>query len=95
MAHFCLRIDEPDWEVLAAHLQAHGLEFAPPETRYGADGHGPSIYITDPEGNIVELKGGGAGEGDGLTIRTQPLLLLLSPGPSPLTSIRRILLRPR
>ena len=61
MAHFCLRIDEPDWEVLAAHLQAHGLEFAPPETRYGADGHGPSIYITDPEGNIVELKGGGGG----------------------------------
>jgi hypothetical protein len=25
--------------------------------RYGADGTGPSIYITDPEGNTVELKG--------------------------------------
>ena len=24
---------------------------------YGADGMGPSIYITDPEGNVVELKG--------------------------------------
>ena len=60
MAHFCLRIDDPDWEALAAHLRAHGIAHEPPETRYGADGHGPSIYITDPEGNVVELKGGGA-----------------------------------
>ena len=63
MAHFCLRIDDPDWKALGAHLRAHGLEFAPPETRYGADGHGLSIYITDPEGNVVELKGAGSGEG--------------------------------
>ena len=61
MAHFCLRIGDPDWDGLARHLRAHGIEFAPPETRYGADGHGPSIYITDPEGNVVELKGGDAG----------------------------------
>ena len=60
MAHFCLRIDDPDWEALAAHLRAHGIAHEPPETRYGAGGHGPSIYITDPEGNVVELKGGGA-----------------------------------
>ena len=59
MAHFCLRIDHPDWNALARHLAARGIEFAPPETRYGADGYGPSIYITDPEGNVVELKGGG------------------------------------
>ena len=57
MAHFCLRIDGPDWDALATHLQTHGVEFEPPETRFGADGYGPSIYITDPEGNIVELKG--------------------------------------
>jgi hypothetical protein len=25
--------------------------------RYGASGTGPSLYITDPEGNVVELKG--------------------------------------
>ena len=25
--------------------------------RYGADGHGPSLYLTDPDGNTVELKG--------------------------------------
>ena len=25
--------------------------------RYGAEGEGPSIYVEDPEGNTVELKG--------------------------------------
>ena len=25
--------------------------------RYGAEGTGPSIYVNDPEGNVVELKG--------------------------------------
>ncbi|MBF3850969.1 VOC family protein, partial [Burkholderia pseudomallei] len=25
--------------------------------RYGADGYGPSLYLFDPEGNMVELKG--------------------------------------
>ena len=60
MAHFCLRIDGPDWDAVAAHLRAHGIEFEPPETRYGADGFGRSIYIVDPEGNVVELKGDGA-----------------------------------
>ena len=61
MAHFCLRIDGPDWDAIGAHLRGHGIAFEPPETRYGADGYGPSIYITDPEGNRVELKGGGTG----------------------------------
>ena len=58
MAHFCLRIDDPDWGALSDHLRRHGLAFEPPETRYGADGYGPSVYVTDPEGNVVELKGG-------------------------------------
>jgi catechol-2,3-dioxygenase len=25
--------------------------------RFGAEGQGPSLYLTDPEGNTVELKG--------------------------------------
>jgi len=29
--------------------------------RYGADGYGQSIYLKDPEGNSVELKGPGEG----------------------------------
>ncbi|HBF99556.1 MAG TPA: VOC family virulence protein, partial [Alphaproteobacteria bacterium] len=28
-----------------------------PARRYGAEGMGPSIYIRDPDGNVVELKG--------------------------------------
>ena len=56
MAHFCLRLDAPDWEVVAAHLRRHGIAFEPPETRYGAGGYGLSVYIADPEGNTVELK---------------------------------------
>jgi len=28
--------------------------------RYGADGEGLSLYVRDPEGNTVELKGPGA-----------------------------------
>ena len=27
------------------------------KTRYGATGFGPSIYISDPDGNTVELRG--------------------------------------
>jgi glyoxylase I family protein len=27
------------------------------ESRYGAEGEGPSMYLTDPEGNVVEFKG--------------------------------------
>ena len=61
MAHYCLRIDDPDWGAIGAHLRAHGIAFEPPQTRYGADGYGPSIYVSDPEGNVVELKGGGSG----------------------------------
>ena len=61
MAHFCLRIDGPDWGAVTAHLRSNGIEFDPPETRYGADGYGMSVYITDPEGNVVELKGDSIG----------------------------------
>ena len=61
MAHFCLCIEEPDWEALASHLREHGIACEPPETRYGAGGYGPSIYVTDPEGNTVELKGDAGG----------------------------------
>ena len=55
--HFCFRIDPFDEVRIRHHLQAHGIEAGPVEPRYGAEGQGPSIYITDPEGNVVELKG--------------------------------------
>jgi glyoxylase I family protein len=55
--HFCLRVDPFDAEAIAAHLRRHHVEPGPVASRYGAEGEGPSIYVTDPEGNTVELKG--------------------------------------
>ncbi|MCJ0763175.1 VOC family protein [Variovorax terrae] len=55
--HFCLRIDPFDAGALAAWLRSRGVEPGAVASRYGAEGQGPSIYLTDPEGNVVELKG--------------------------------------
>ena len=60
MDHLCLRIAGFDEARLRAHLAAHGVEATETGTRFGADGDGPSLYLTDPEGNTVELKGPGA-----------------------------------
>ena len=57
MDHLCLRIDPFDREAIAAHLQAHGVAVGDYGSRYGAEGEGPSQYLSDPEGNVVELKG--------------------------------------
>jgi catechol 2,3-dioxygenase-like lactoylglutathione lyase family enzyme len=57
LEHFCVRIARFDEPALRAYLAEHGVDSQPAETRYGADGFGPSIYIADPDGNIVELKG--------------------------------------
>jgi len=55
--HFCLRVEPFDEAALRAHLAAHGVAAGALERRYGAEGEGPSIYVADPEGNVVELKG--------------------------------------
>ena len=55
--HFCLKVEPFDEPAIRHHLQAFGIEVGPVASRYGAEGQGPSIYITDPEGNVVELKG--------------------------------------
>jgi glyoxylase I family protein len=57
MDHFCLRIDPFDADAIAHHLRANGVEPGEVVARFGADGHGPSIYLEDPEGNRLELKG--------------------------------------
>lgn len=59
--HFCLRIEPWDEDALMAHLLRHGIEAEKAARRYGAEGYGLSIYIEDPEGNVVELKGPGEG----------------------------------
>ena len=57
MDHFAIRIAEMDVPVLTAHLKRHGIDAGDVRRRYGAEGYGSSIYITDPDGNTVELKG--------------------------------------
>ena len=57
MDHFAVRIAEMDVAALTAHLQRHGIDAGEVRRRYGAEGYGSSIYITDPDGNTVELKG--------------------------------------
>ena len=55
--HFCFRVEPFDEVAIRAQLQRFGAAAGPVESRYGAEGEGPSIYVTDPEGNVVELKG--------------------------------------
>jgi len=57
MDHFCVRLESFDEKAIRVHLARHGVKGSELESRYGADGYGPSIYIQDPEGNTVELKG--------------------------------------
>jgi catechol 2,3-dioxygenase-like lactoylglutathione lyase family enzyme len=57
MDHFALRIEPFDEADLRAHLAGHGVEVGEVARRYGAEGHGPSLYLQDPDGNTVELKG--------------------------------------
>lgn len=55
--HVCFRVLPWDGEAILAHLAAQGIADAEVASRYGAEGQGPSIYIADPEGNALELKG--------------------------------------
>ena len=57
MDHFCLRVEPFDGEAILAFLTDHGIDGGEVVSRFGAEGDGPSIYINDPEGNVVELKG--------------------------------------
>lgn len=57
MDHLCLRAEPFDRDAIVAHLTAHGVRIGDFGARYGAQGEGPSQYLYDPEGNLVELKG--------------------------------------
>jgi glyoxylase I family protein len=59
--HFCFRVEPFDESDIRATLRAHHVDAGPTETRNGAEGEGPSIYLTDPEGNAIELKGPATG----------------------------------
>ena len=62
MDHLCLRVEPFDQAAIVAHLKRHGVEAGEIRRRYGAEGNGVSIYVTDPEGNTVELKGPSDGQ---------------------------------
>lgn len=55
--HFCLRIEPFDEQALRAHFHARGVELSRVHDNYGSEGTGPSLYLSDPEGNSIELKG--------------------------------------
>jgi glyoxylase I family protein len=60
--HFCVRVEPFDEGAIRTHLLAYGASPGPVERRFGAEGAGPSIYVVDPEGNVVELKGPPSGD---------------------------------
>jgi len=56
--HVCLRIEPFDGAAIRRHLAACGLDAPESETtNFGAEGDGPSLYLRDPDGNTIELKG--------------------------------------
>src|SRR5579863_6014939 len=55
--HFALDIAPFDEAAIRNHLQSRDIVAGDARRRYGARGYGPSIYLTDPDGNVVELKG--------------------------------------
>jgi catechol 2,3-dioxygenase-like lactoylglutathione lyase family enzyme len=56
--HFCVGVRDCDFDRLIPWLQEMGVRLLEekPASRMGAKGMGLSIYVTDPDGYIVELK---------------------------------------
>lgn len=57
MDHLCLRVEPFDQDAIVSFLKSKNVALGPIRERFGAEGNGVSIYLTDPEGNTVELKG--------------------------------------
>ena len=56
--HLCLRIEPFDEAAIRARMARHGVPVqGEVQNNFGAEGSGPSIYLEDPDGNGVELKG--------------------------------------
>ncbi len=55
--HFALRVTQFDLAALRKYLKAQGVKMGDSGERFGAKGVGKSLYLWDPEGNEVELKG--------------------------------------
>lgn len=57
MDHLCLRVIDFDVDAVRAHLEAHGVTVGDIGERYGSTGEATSLYLSDPEGNGLELRG--------------------------------------
>ena len=59
MPHFGLVLALPDWQALAARLQAAGVDFVlEPQVRFeGEPGEQWTMFFCDPFGNPIEVKG--------------------------------------
>lgn len=55
--HVCFLLAPWDEETVLQHLREQGVAYGDVALRYGATGRGPSLYLQDPEGNTIELKG--------------------------------------
>lgn len=55
--HICLRIEPFDPEDLRVHFLNHGIDLGAVHHNFGAEGYGSAVYLKDPEGNSIELKG--------------------------------------
>ncbi len=54
--HFCLTLEKPEWDKLRERLSTWRITTEGPVPRWGAHGHGTSIYFHDPEGNEIEAR---------------------------------------
>lgn len=54
--HFCLQLKSISNDEITRHLESFDIEVGEFFKRYGAEGFGQSLYIKDPEGNVVELR---------------------------------------
>lgn len=59
MPHFGVVLHLPDWQALAARLQAAGTDFVlEPSVRFqGQPGEQWTMFFRDPSGNPIEIKG--------------------------------------
>lgn len=55
--HFALRVESFEADAIRRDLGAFGVEPSNVQQNFGAEGDGPSLYLSDPEGNRIELKG--------------------------------------
>jgi len=55
--HFCIRVEPFDELASRKHFARHNVKPSDLLNNWGGDGRGPSMYVLDPEGNKVEIKG--------------------------------------